>query len=176
MATLDGGISGMDDPREVGVSPFGVGRPLHRLGIVRRLQGLSRRSLARRLNVDVAAIAEQEEEMADLPLSTLYEWQQALGVPVEELLIDEGASLSPPVLQRARMVRLMKTVLLIRERSNQAGIRNTAQTLADQLIAMMPELKSVTAWNAVGQRRRLNEYGRAADRRFLFDGPPELLG
>lgn len=144
-------------------------RPLHRLGAVRRLQGVSRRAVARRLNVDVSVVREQERETADLSLSTLYQWQQLLEVPVGELLIEANDPLSPPVLTRAKMLRLMKTALAILERTSQVAIRRMAQTMVDQLVDMMPELKGVSAWHAVGQRRRLDELGRAAERRLSHD-------
>jgi transcriptional regulator with XRE-family HTH domain len=163
------------DPEGLNVPPRGDGRPLHRLGAVRRLQGVSRRAIARRLNVDISTVKQQEEETADLPLSTLYLWQQLLDVPIGELLVDNEDPLSPPVMKRARMVRLMKTVLSILERSNQPGIRRMAENLVSQLVELMPELKGVTAWHAVGQRRRLNEYGRAAERRLSSDVFYDLL-
>lgn len=169
MSIADFNLSGTVGPEGLNMPPTGDGRPLHRLGAVRRLQGVSRRAIARRLNVDVSTVKEQEEETSDLPLSTLYLWQQLLDVPVAELLVDHEEALSPPVMKRARMVRLMKTVLSILERSSQPGIRRMAQNLVTQLVELMPELKGVTAWHAVGQRRRLNEYGRAAERRLSPD-------
>jgi hypothetical protein len=42
---------------------------LHRLAAVRRLQGVSRRAIARRLNVDAAEIGRQENKHSDLPLT-----------------------------------------------------------------------------------------------------------
>ncbi len=65
-------------------------RPLQRLAIVRRLQGLSRRTVARRMNVDLEQVRRQEAADADLPLSVLYAWQKALEVPVAELLVEPG--------------------------------------------------------------------------------------
>lgn len=144
-------------------------RPLHRLAAVRRLQGVSRRAIARRLNVDIATVKLQEQETSDLPLSVLYQWQEMLEVPVAELLLESEEQLSPPIEHRARMVRVMKTVLAISERTNQASVRRMAQNLAAQLMELMPELKGVSAWHAVGQRRRLDEYGRAAERRLTRD-------
>ena len=44
-----------------------------------------------------------------------------------------------------------------------------AQTMAAQLIEIMPELAEVGPWHAVGKRRRLNELGIAAQRRFADD-------
>jgi len=40
---------------------------------------------------------------------------------------------------------------------------------------VMPELGGVSAWHAVGQRRRLDEYGRAAERRLSPDVFMDLL-
>jgi transcriptional regulator with XRE-family HTH domain len=175
MSITDYNLSGMIGPEGLPVLPSGDGRPLHRLGAVRHVQRVSRRAMARRLNVDVSVVKQQEEETSDLQLSTLYKWQQALEVPVAELLVDDEAPLSPSVMKRARLVRLMKTVLSILERSNQSAIRRMAENLAGHLVELMPELKGITAWNAVGQRRRLDEYGRAADRRFSFDGVLDLM-
>jgi transcriptional regulator with XRE-family HTH domain len=143
--------------------------PLHRLATVRRLQGVSRRTLARRLNTEVTEIRRQEEETADLPLSTLYDWQRALEVPVAELLVESEDALSEPLLKRAQLVRLMKTALAIQEQADQDAIRLMAQTLVDQLLEIMPELRGVSAWHAVGKRRRLDELGIAAERTLSDD-------
>src|SRR5271166_1585721 len=109
-------------------------RVLHRLATVRRLQGISRRTLAKRMSVDVAEIRRQEEETNDLPLSVLYEWQKALDVPVAELLVETEDELSQPLLQRAQLVRLMKTALALVEQADNDATRRMAQSLVDQLI------------------------------------------
>ncbi len=152
---------------EVGVSVHH--RVLHRLATVRRMQGLSRRTVARRMNVDVTVVRRQEEETNDLPLSVLYEWQKALDVPVAELLVDSEAAISQPLLQRAQLVRLMKTALSILEEADNATTRVMAQTLVDQLIEVMPELQGIGAWNVIGRRRSLNELGMAATRSLSDD-------
>ena len=139
-------------------------RPLHRLAEVRRLQGVSRRTLARRLNTDVGTVKLQENENADILLSTLYEWQEVLEVPVTELLVEADEPLSMPVMKRAQLVRLMKTAGAILQRSQQVAIRRMADMLVDQLVEMMPELAGVTPWHAVGKRRTQDELGQAAQR------------
>jgi transcriptional regulator with XRE-family HTH domain len=144
-------------------------RVLHRLATVRRLQGISRRTLARRMNVDVVEIRRQEDETNDLPLSVLYEWQKALEVPVAELLVESEDTLSQPLLQRAQLVRLMKTALALLEQADNDPTRLMAQTLVDQLIEVMPELQGISAWHAVGKRRRLDELGIAAARTLSDD-------
>jgi hypothetical protein len=83
--------------------------------------------------------------------------------------VDNSDSLSPSVMKRARMIRVMKTVLAIIERTNQESVRRMARTLADQLVEMMPELRGVNAWHTVGKRRRPSEYGKAAERRLSAD-------
>jgi hypothetical protein len=44
-----------------------------------------------------------------------------------------------------------------------------AQMMADQLTELMPELEGVTPWHVFGQRRGLDELGRAVDRRLRDD-------
>jgi hypothetical protein len=139
-------------------------RTLHRLGEVRRQQGVSPRNMARRLNCDISKIREQEEETADLPLSVIYEWQRILEVPIAELLVDSDSPLSPPVLERARMVKVMKTVAAICEKAETPSLKRLLQMLCEQLLEIMPELTDVAPWHTVGQRRTLDEYGRAVER------------
>ena len=146
-----------------------VRHPLHRLAAVRQQQGISRRTVARRLNIDLSAVRTQEDETFDISLSQLYEWQKVLEVPLSELLFEADDSLSAPVLLRAQLVRLMKSVMAIQESAKQETIRRMAQTLIDQLVTIMPELSGVGPWHAVGQRRRLDELGVAAERRLSDD-------
>jgi transcriptional regulator with XRE-family HTH domain len=144
-------------------------RPLHRIATVRRLQCLSRRSVARCLNVPVTEVRRQEEETTDLPLSKLYEWQKALEVPISELLVESDDSLSHSLVQRAQLVRLMKTARALLENAGQDAIRLMAQTLVDELLEVMPELAGVAAWHTVGKRRSLDEMGVAAMRTLSDD-------
>jgi transcriptional regulator with XRE-family HTH domain len=139
-------------------------RSLHRLAAVRHQQGISVRNLARRLGCDIAAVRAQEEETTDLSLTVLYAWQKVLEVPVAELLVDSDAPLSPPVMQRAQMVKVMKTVAAIVEKAESPAIKRMLQMLCNQLLEIMPELVDVAPWHTVGQRRTLDEYGRAVER------------
>ncbi len=139
-------------------------RPLHRLEHVRQLQGISRRTMARRLASDVSRIRCEERESTDLLLSRLYEWQNALEVPVAELLVESSDELSDPIERRAQLVRVMKTALAILEQAEQTPLRRMAETLVNQLVGIMPELEGVGPWHSVGQRRRRDELGVAAQR------------
>jgi transcriptional regulator with XRE-family HTH domain len=161
------GITGVGPPTNVPLPPTDTEtRPMQRLAAVRRQQGTSLRTVARRMNVDVEEARLQESESADVPLSVLYAWQKALDVPLSELLVEATDSLASPILERSRLLRLMKTVMAIAEQSRQESIRRMAQTMIEQLIEIMPELAEVGAWHTVGKRRRLSELGVAALRRF----------
>jgi len=150
-------------------------RPLHRLGEVRRLQGVTRRTIARRLCTDLATVKAQEQPTADMLLSNLYAWQEVLDVPVGELLVETEEPLSAPVLKRAQLVRLMKTAAAIVERTQQPAVRRMAQMLVEQLCEIMPELEGVSPWHTIGRRRTQDELGQAALRRLSTDAFRELV-
>lgn len=138
-------------------------RKLHRLGTVRRQQGLSVRRVAQLLKCDARTVRMEEDPYTDLPLERLYQWQAVLEVPIADLLEETGLPLSPPVLQRARLVRIMKTVAAIKEKAESPNVKRLTETLSQQLIELMPELKDVNPWHSVGHRRSLEEYGRIVD-------------
>ena len=139
-------------------------QPLHRIADVRRRQGISMRSAARRMGTSIDQVRHQEDPHCDLSLSELYRWQQALEVPLLDLLVDSATPLAEPVLTRARMLRVMKTVRAIKETAGSVSIQRFAAMLEQQLLEIMPELKDVSAWHSVGQRRAPNELGRTAER------------
>jgi transcriptional regulator with XRE-family HTH domain len=142
---------------------------MHRVRTVRLQQGTSLRSVARQTGVDVRQLRIQEQESTDIRLSDLHKWQKALGVPLSELLEEPESELSRPVMERARLVRLMKTAAAIRERAGSPAIERMAHMLIEQLTEIMPELSSVNPWHEFGQRRGLNEYGRIVDRTIADD-------
>lgn len=142
----------------------GQPRVLHRIADARRRQGVSLRSVARRLNKSAEQVRRLEEPTSDMLVSELYEWQQALEVPIADLLVDSEAPLSEPVLTRARLLKIMKTVRAIRESTKCVSIDRMASMLEQQLIEVMPELQEVSAWHSVGQRRSHDELGRTAER------------
>lgn len=141
-------------------SVTGPPRPMHRIRTVRNQQDISLRAAAHRMGVEIRQARSQEDPNADLSLSVLYQWQRALEVPVANLLVDLDAPLSAPVLKRAQLLKLAKSVATIIERAESKPIGRLAHRIMDQLVELMPELKDVTAWPDVGQRRTLGEYGR----------------
>jgi len=137
-------------------------RRLHRIADVRRLQGVTLRNVSRRLGAPLAVVRRQEQPDCDLRLSDLMQWQEVLEVPVAELLVEGEGQLSGPVLQRSRMVKLMKTAAAIRERSHDSTTGRMVSMLIEQILELMPELADVTPWHTVGQRRTLDDIGRTA--------------
>jgi transcriptional regulator with XRE-family HTH domain len=134
----------------------------HRVAEVRRQQGVTLRNVARRLGIPLPVIRRQEQPDCDLRISDLLRWQEVLEVPVAELLVEGDGQLSGPVLERSRMVKLMKTAAAIRERSSDPGIARMVAMLVEQILEIMPELADVTPWHSVGQRRTREDLGRTA--------------
>jgi transcriptional regulator with XRE-family HTH domain len=130
---------------------------------------MSLRSVARRMGVTVRQVIEQEDEASDLSLSTLLAWQQALEVPLSELLVEADGDLSTPVLHRARMIRVMKTAAAIRQESDREAIKHLADRLYDDLTQIMPELKDVGPWPSLSSRRPPGDCGRILQQRVSDD-------
>jgi transcriptional regulator with XRE-family HTH domain len=139
-------------------------KTLHRIGQVRQQQGVSVRSVARRLGLSMQDVRDQEHPTTDLRLSQLLEWQQVLEVPLADLLHDADGPLSAPVSQRARMLRVMKTVKAVAESATEPPVQRLTAMLISQLVELMPELQEVSAWHSVGQRRTQDEMGRITER------------
>jgi transcriptional regulator with XRE-family HTH domain len=168
MATVDDTMAWSNstpEPPNAGKTP----RRLHRIATVRQQQGISLRTVARQMQKDVATLRRQEDATTDLTLSDLLAWQEVLRVPLADLLEDPDVALSRPVLDRARLVRLMKTVASIKDLADSKRVQRMASMLADQLCEIMPELREVSPWHSVGQRRSLNEYGQVMERRISED-------
>ena len=72
-------------------------------------------------------------------------------------------------MERARLVRVMKTAASIAEKCDSDELSRMSQMMMEQLIEMMPELVEVSPWHSVGQRRSLDEVGRIVERRFRDD-------
>ena len=144
-------------------------RKYHRIAEVRREQGVSLRSTARQMKLNMPTVRNEENAATDLRISDLMRWQRVLDVPLADLLADPGTSLSRPVMERARMVRLMKTAAAIKEQASSPGMKRLSSMLVQQLKEIMPELEHIGAWHSVGQRRSLEEYGRVVERRLRDD-------
>src|SRR5215210_1912516 len=138
-------------------------RGLQKLSSARRRQGLSIRCVAQRLGRTVGEVKAQEDELADMLVSDLYRWQAALEVPIEELLEEPEDALSTMVSVRAQLLKVMKTAIAMRRQARSESERRLARLLAEQLLEIMPELKEVSGWPAVGHRRRADEVGRIGE-------------
>jgi transcriptional regulator with XRE-family HTH domain len=142
---------------------IGGSQPLQKLGEVRRRQGVSLRAVAQHLGRTVADVRTAEGESADLLLSELYRWRKALDVPVEEFLVEPNAALSPRIQVRAKLLKIMKTARSLSRDAESEEVQQLASLLNDQLVEMMPELKDVAPWPAVGHRRSADELGRVGE-------------
>lgn len=150
-----------------------AGGPLQRVAEVRHEQGVSVRRAAQLMRKSIEQIRAEEDPRADLSLSQIYEWQRLLEVPVADLLVEPHAPLSAPVLRRAQMLRLMKTVQAILEKSNQLPVRRLAQTMINQLVEIMPELEGVSPWHSFDPRNQ-DPNGRQLEQSYLSE--PTIAG
>lgn len=133
---------------------------LHRVRMVREQQGLSLRSAAKRVGVDVRVYKNMEEPSNDLSLSELRAIQAAFDVPLIDLL-EDSHSLSRPVEERAKLVKIMKTAAAMREMKSNPRVERLSQMLTEQLIELMPELADVGGWPQFGARRGQSALGKA---------------
>ncbi|HBE69620.1 MAG TPA: hypothetical protein DDW52_15860 [Planctomycetaceae bacterium] len=139
-----------------------IERPVvrHRIAEVRIRQGVTERTMAKRLGIDIRSYRTLECATTDLTLSQLVAIQLALEVPLIELL-EDTESLSRPVEERAKLVRTMKTAVAIREAKPGNRIKRLAEMLCSQLCELMPELEDVSGWPQFGARRGESAIGRA---------------
>lgn len=144
-------------------------RKLHRIRELRKQQGVSLRTASRKLGMPASQVREEEKPDSDLLVSQLSQWADILDVPIADLLEEPQNNLSSPIRERAKLVRIMKTVKAISERTQEPNIGILAEVLFDQLVDLMPELAEINAWNNVGQRRSLNDLGQIAERRISCD-------
>lgn len=154
-------------PPTVGTGPP-QRRLMHRIHEVRTQQGVSLRAAARKIGIEASRLRDQERADADLALSDLYAWQKALGVPVQDLLVECEEPLSPPVLEMSRMIRLAKTIATIQERSDSVSVSRLADMLMGQFLEIMPELADVGPWPTT-RPRTLDDLGRVCERRLAED-------
>ncbi len=130
---------------------------LHRANTVRLEQGISIRSVARRLDMSQADTRELLDETHNLSLRDLYRLQAILEVPVATLLVESNDPLSPAVSQRAQFVRLSKTVQSLLELNGDPSLQRHLRNLSCLVFEIFPEGAEVSAWHTVGQRRTANE-------------------
>ena len=120
-----------------------AGHPLHRLAAARRAKHVSRAAISERLHTSTSEIVQQEQEMTDLPLSTLYRWAAALHVPASQLLVEPEA-----VFLRdsdwARAAQWMAIGKAILSRTERPAVKRLSQTLLNQLAEMMPALEEMS--------------------------------
>ena len=154
-----------DDAKLTAKPPAEKSKPLHRLAEVRQCQGLSRHSVAKQLGMTLAQVRAEENETRDLKLSRLHLWQETLGVPITELLVEPNEDFSPAICFRGQLVRVMRTALSIQELGDSDRLERLAENLIDQLAEIMPELQHLGPWHSVGQRRRSDELGVSSQRR-----------
>ena len=129
---------------------------LQRVAEARMQQGFSLRTIARRTGIELRALRKHEDPTTDMKLSELRAWQLALELPLVDLLEDDLQPLSSPVKDRANLVKIMKTVVALKEAGGPPRVQRLADMLFEQMVELMPELKEVGGWPQHGSRRSGN--------------------
>ena len=113
----------------------------HRLADARKQQGVTLKNIARRMGISMEEATRQENTGGDLKLSELHAWRSVLDLPVSELLFEVQSELSPPLFERARMLRLTKTVLELRNKNRDTRLEYMLQMLLEQILEILPDMK-----------------------------------
>lgn len=121
--------------------------PLHRIDRACLRRGISAEAAAGWLNLEPSEVQEQLDQQSDMKLSQLYEWQELLGAPLTELLVDPDDVLADPVQAQAELGKIMEAAISIKKGSRQASTRRLAIMLIEQLIELAPKLESVRPSN-----------------------------
>ncbi len=129
---------------------------LQRVAEARKQQGFSLRTIARRTGIDLRTLRAHENPKTDMKLSELRAWQLALELPMVDLIEDDLQPLSSPVKDRAMLVKIMKTVVAIKEAGGPPRVQRLATMLFEQMVELMPELQEVGGWPQHGSRRTGN--------------------
>lgn len=127
------------------------------------------RTAARRMNVPSSQVRVECQPTCDLKLSDVYRWQEALNVPVADILSEPDMSLSPAVAWRGQLLKAMRTVRSIQLLVDDEAVQSLTMMLVQQLTDMMPELTNVTAWPSQGRQRTNDELGAIADKPLPHD-------
>ena len=132
----------------------------HRIRTIRQREGVSLKTVSRRVHVGMQRLRQEEDETRDLTLSQLYVWQKALRVPVSELVIDAEEALEEKIRLRAALLRLTRTAKTILREQPEGKVADLAQTMLNQIYEVMPEAEAMGPWNEVGRRRNPDDMPR----------------
>ena len=136
-------------------------QPLHRLREIRAQQDVTLRALSRKMHVPMREVRAQEDPSCDLPLTALYRWQQALRVPAAEILVEPSDKLSSPVNIRARLLRMMKTIVTILDQPQSERTTNLLENLRNEILAVMPEIENIDRWHGSSNARGSDDIAAA---------------
>jgi transcriptional regulator with XRE-family HTH domain len=146
-------------PAVSSTAPAAKKTKLHRIAEVRASQGMSERTICKRLNIDLKQLRALEDPTSDIPLSTLLAIREVLDVPLEDL-VQESGGLARPIQERAKLVKIMKTAVSIKECKLSPRASRLSEMLNEQLVELMPELNEVGGWPEFGSRRGADSLAR----------------
>ena len=140
----------------------GEQRVYHAIAQAREREEMSIQKCAEGLGISVAEAKKQEESTTPLTAAQLSEWKRVLKVPYSELLGMDDDELDDPVRHRAGMLRIMKTAKSLKETVRDPSDLVLVDNLIGQIVELMPEVETVSAWPKVGKSHEKGRLGRAA--------------
>ena len=129
---------------------------VHRLRQVREQSETSLRAVASRTGIPIGILRKQQDSN-EISLVDFLRWQRALNVPFEELLQPIATELADHIRVRAGLVRLVRSIKSLLHDELTERQATIVENIIDQLNELMPELRAVPAWPAIGSRRSQNE-------------------
>ena len=131
------------DPDNIWSEPESSDKPevkYHRLRTVRQQQCVSLRDIAERTGVSVHTASQEENGEIDLSLSRLFAWQQALEVPIAELLVNyQFSGENEEQRSVSKAIQLAKQAL---QRSDSPDVRAVTQAVVDELVNLSALLET----------------------------------
>ncbi len=109
----------------------------HRLRELRQRLGISLGAIAAKLNISIEEVLEQEDPSSDISISQLLNWSRALGVPVDQLLVEVGNSLFTPTMTTANISKMLKIAEKIVDETKDHQSKSFAERLCQQLSELM---------------------------------------
>lgn len=127
-------------------------QPNHRLQEARIRAGVTLRALSSRTGIPLRRLQRQEASN-DVSLNDLLRWQEALGVPLAELVDGPNDELAEMNRVRAGLVKIMRSVRSLQQTKLSEPQEAFVENLQTTLQTLMPELDAVRSWPVYGERR-----------------------
>lgn len=106
---------------------------LHKIATARQETGNSQRAVARQLGITVARLRTTENEGHDVWVSELHLLSEAIGVPVEDLLVDPEMLSESAELEQTALAEVAQTINALEQQVDSDEAKVLVRMLSEQL-------------------------------------------